>query len=75
MKKVAVSADLANVKQELKQAGYQVVELSGNNWQDASAVVVSGMDDNMMNIQTTLTKGQVIDASGKTPQEIINQLK
>ncbi|MDW7674932.1 MAG: YkuS family protein [Bacillota bacterium] len=75
MKKIAISPQLTNVKQELEQQGYQVVNLEKNNWQDASAVVVSGMDDDIMDIENTTTKAPVIDAAGKTTKEIINRIE
>lgn len=75
MNKVAISGNLENVKAELKKQGYEVVELESNQWQDAKAVVVSGGDVNMMDIQTTLTNAPIIDASGKTAQEIVADLE
>jgi len=38
-------------------------------------VVVSGGDDNMMGIQTTMTKAPVINAQGLSPQEIVQKIR
>lgn len=79
-KRVAVSDSLTPVKQLLNREGYQVVNLesdarlSGKGMGDFDAVVVSGIDDNMMGMQDISGGGVVIVAAGKRPEEIVEEL-
>lgn len=72
-KKVAVESNLTGIAKALEQKGYTVV--SPNNASDAIAAVVMGMDNNLMDIQNTVTKAPVIDASGMTPEEVISRIE
>ncbi len=72
-KKIAVDESLFNVKKKLSEEGYDVV--NAMNYEMADALVVTGMDNNMMNMQETDTKAPVIDASGKTTNEIYSEIK
>jgi hypothetical protein len=71
--KIAVEDTLTDVKQMLQEQGYTVV--STKNSSNVAAVVVSGMDNNLMNIQDIATKAPVIDASGKSPDEILSRIR
>lgn len=73
MKTIAVEDTLTNVREFLKSNGYRVVRLAGR--QEADAYVVSGMDNNLMGMQDRSTKAPVIDASGKTPEQVLNSLQ
>jgi hypothetical protein len=73
-KKVAVETTLTGIKQVLAEQGYTVVDPKGN-LNDATAVVVTGADNNFADIQDIVTKAPVIDASGKTPEEILSRIK
>ncbi|MCG8485530.1 MAG: YkuS family protein [Clostridia bacterium] len=77
MKKVAVEDTLTNVKSYLENNGYSVDYL--NNSKESldiyDAIVVSGLNNNMLGIQNSKTKSSVIVAKGRTPEEIKNELK
>lgn len=73
MKTIALSGDLARLRGELEKEGFNVVE--GTMADRADALVVSGMDNNAMNMEDIKTKKVVIDASGKSTREIIDQIR
>lgn len=72
-KKVAVEENLPNIAAALTQKGYTVV--SPKSREQIIAAVVAGMDENLMNIQTTATKAPVINASGLTPEQIVSRIE
>ncbi|MGC5327072.1 YkuS family protein [Brevibacillus sp. SYSU BS000544] len=74
MPKVAVEHSLKDVSKMLRDNGYDVVELG--NWQQmVDAVVITGLDENMMGIQTkTQTGAPVISARGMTTMEIFHEV-
>ncbi|MGQ9824274.1 MAG: YkuS family protein [Desulfotomaculales bacterium] len=73
MKRVAVEDSLTGVRTLLERNGYEVVSLAGGK--RADAVVVTGLDNNVMNMQDMAIGVPVIDASGKTPEEILESLR
>lgn len=78
--RIAVEMNLTGLREYLDQQGYEVVQLdplstSGVELQNCKAVVISGMDKNMLGMQDIGTGSPVIDASGKSPEQILNQLK
>jgi hypothetical protein len=79
-KRVAVSDGLSPVKRLLYQEGFDVVNLESNariseqGMGDYDAVVVSGLDDNMMGMQDISGRAVVINAAGKRPEEIVAEL-
>ncbi len=76
MKRVAVEDSLTNVSDYLKNQGCEVCKLTEEkNLDRCDAVVVSGQDENFMGMQDTLTKAYVVDAAGKTAEEVYNQIK
>ncbi len=68
-RKVVVHGYLGSVREMLQEKGYEILPLE--QMTEADAVVVSGGDDNMMGIETTLTEAPVIQALGMTPDEVI----
>lgn len=75
MRKVVVEDALTNVSSYLRSKGCEVSKLSDQrSLDDCDAVVVSGQDKNFTGAQDTLTKAMVIDACGKTPEDIYNQI-
>ncbi|MGF7186544.1 hypothetical protein GGQ84_002661 [Desulfitispora alkaliphila] len=72
---IAVADSLQNIKSELEREGYEVVSLENQAWQNAKAVIVSGIDEDIMNIEDSLTNAPIIDATGMTAEEIINDLQ
>lgn len=73
MRKIAVEDNLTGVRDLLEKSGYEVVRLAEQR--EADAIVVTGMDNNVLNMQDIATGVPVIDASGKTPQEILESLR
>ncbi len=79
-RRVAISDALSPVKRTLNQAGYDVVNLendadiSKKGIGDYDAVILSGMDDNLMGMQDISGKALVINAAGKDPAEILEEL-
>lgn len=71
---VAVERNLANIAEVLEESGYEVVPLDEANLQIVDAVVVSGMDNNLLNNQETITEVSVINAAGKSPADVLEEL-
>ncbi|VBB07502.1 Hypothetical protein LUCI_2751 [Lucifera butyrica] len=71
---VAVEKSLSRLFDTLETQGYEVISLDKANLDDVDAVVVSGSDINLMNIQDTLTDVPVINAAGKSADEILDEL-
>ncbi|HBT19812.1 MAG TPA: hypothetical protein DEA47_00280 [Peptococcaceae bacterium] len=72
---VAVDEDLSSLKEALEEHGYSVVGLGEGDIKKAHAVVVSGMDQNIMLMEDIKTKVPVFSAEGKTQREIIEDLE
>ena len=78
--RVAVEMNLTQVREYLDSQGYEVVQLdplslSEVELHNCEAVVISGMDKNMLGMQDTFTGSPVIDATGKSPQQVMSQLQ
>ncbi len=77
--KVAVSPYLHSVKERLHEEGINVVELDSENMDrisgDVSAIVVSGGDVNMMGMQDIQVEVPIINAEGKTSEDVVSQIK
>jgi hypothetical protein len=73
--RVAVEDSLTNIARSLKDSGYEVVDLNHNKLDNVSAVVVSGIDDNMMAMQDIKTKAPVINARGLTAEEVRSEIE
>lgn len=73
-KKVVVSDVLSHVKSALQDQGYEVLGMNGLN-QNPAAIVVSGLDDDMMGIQNVEVNAPVIDANGLSANEVLTELK
>ncbi|MBM7855807.1 hypothetical protein JOC37_002227 [Desulfohalotomaculum tongense] len=72
-KKIAVEDNLTDVKQALQQRGYQVV--SPQQGQDAAAMVITGMDENIMGMMGITSSAPVIEARGLTTGEILQKIE
>lgn len=72
---VAIEKVLSNLAEVLESEGYDVVTLDENNINSVDAIIVSGADINLLNIQDALTDVPVINATGKTFNEIIRELE
>ncbi|MDI6617727.1 MAG: YkuS family protein [Clostridiales bacterium] len=81
MKNIGVEKNLTNVIEYLTMQGYKIHEFdtSQKNSKDFidgfDAVIVSGIDKNLMGIQNTGAKTSIIDANGLTPQDIQKQIE
>lgn len=74
MRKIAVEEGISNaVMDTLKKQGYEIV--SPYRGQNVDVIITTGLDNNVMNMQDISTKAPVIDASGKTPEEILKRVK
>ncbi len=74
---VGVAADLAPVSATLRERGYDVVDLPAGGPEDAhglDVVVVSGESAGMLGIWRAQPPVPVVDADGKTPDEVAEQV-
>ncbi|WP_029687995.1 YkuS family protein [Thermoanaerobacter sp. A7A] len=79
-KRIAVESQLSNIKEYLKQKGYEVVELKEtlsekNNLNVYDAIVITGQSRNMLGIDDISTKVPVIDATGMSPFDVEESIK
>lgn len=71
---IAIESTLSTLADILETKGYEVVDLNENNLVGIDAIIVGGSDINVMNMQDSLTDVPVINASGKSFNEIIEEL-
>lgn len=80
MKSIGIQKGLSTVRDYLKNNGYSVYEVDTTNitssttLQSFDALVVSGVNDNIMGIDNTDAKIPVINANGLAPVDVKNQL-
>ena len=75
-KRIAVEEGLTNVVQALQEEGFEVTKLTEGRLPDVAAAVVSGMSNNFMGIHNTNgNRFPVIDATGKTVDEVVRQVR
>lgn len=72
MAKIAVEDSLTDVKQLLKQNGHEVVSM--DNATNCSCCVITGQDNNVMGMANTSTNASVINAEGKTAEQVVDQV-
>lgn len=72
-KKVAVAEGLSGLGRLLREEGYTVV--SPDAGEEVIAVVVTGMDNNLMGMQDIQTMAPVIDAAGQTADQILERIR
>lgn len=76
MAKIGVEESLVNVQQALQERGYNVVPLRNeNDVKNCDCCVISGQDQNVMGMQDVLTEAPVIDAQGKTADEVVQAVE
>ncbi|MFB6467124.1 YkuS family protein [Cytobacillus sp. Hz8] len=76
MAKIGVEQSLTNVQDALRQKGYDVVELkSEQDVKDCDCCVVTGVDSNIMGMQTISTTASVIDANGLSAEDVCQQVE
>lgn len=72
---VAIEKNLKNLFEVLETEGYEVVPLDTADMDTVDAIVVSGADTNLMNMQDIMTTVPVINAAGKTANDILAELE
>ena len=81
MKNVAVEKGLSSVKNYLQSQGYSVKEfdLSKNNnvalLSSVDAVVVTGVNTNFTELDSTGTNAPIIEARGLSPEEVKREIE
>jgi len=78
--KIAVEKDLTPVKDYLSHKGYRVDCIDFNQQDSAKlkgydAIVVTGLNSNVLGIEDTSTKSVVINADGLTPEQVASELE
>ncbi len=80
MNKVGIEKPLSNVRRylESRDCSVEVLDSSNKESQKAldkfDAIVVSGSDSNFMGMEDVVTSTKVINANGKTEDEIYNEV-
>ncbi|MFZ0368384.1 MAG: YkuS family protein [Halobacillus sp.] len=75
MKRIGIEENLSDIRSALQQKGYELVEMKKQ--EDAASCdccVISGQDRNVMGIMDAETKASVIDAHGKTADEVCQEV-
>lgn len=70
---IAVDDKLTNVREALQAEGYRVLDLH-QGIENCAAIVVSGMDDNLLGQQDIVTRVPVIDATGRDVDDIVEAI-
>jgi peptidase E len=79
-KKVAIEKNLHNVKQMFENQGYQVDTIDDTQIDSIGtiskydAIIISGGNKDFMGIEDTNTKSPIINAEGKTAEEIFKRV-
>ncbi|MEW6724468.1 MAG: YkuS family protein [Bacillota bacterium] len=73
---VAVAEGLTPVTEELRSRGYEPVQLGDDLSAvgDVAALVITGLDSNMMGVEDILTEKPVITARGRTAREVADEV-
>lgn len=75
MKKIiAIEDNLSPFERALRKEGYEVKSLK-EGWRDADAIIVSGQDENLLGMQEIQTRAPIISAEGRTPEQVLVDLK
>jgi hypothetical protein len=76
MARIGVEPVLSNVKTALEQAGHEVVDLhTPDDAANCDCCVITGLDKDMMGIHDTVLKGPVINASGESPEAVMEAVE
>lgn len=68
--RVAVEEGLRPVRERLEASGYDVVGIGQAAEDDVAAVVVTGMDTNVLGNHDIISRVSVINADGMTPEQV-----
>jgi hypothetical protein len=72
---VAVDRTLKPVRATLEQAGYTVIGPEDAALGHPIAVVVDGLDDKVLGLETPLTTAPVINADGMSADEVLREVE
>lgn len=72
---IAIEKNLAQLADLLETEGYDIVALENSNVEAVDAIVISGADHNVMNMQDIIVHVPIINASGKSTDEILAELE
>lgn len=67
---VAVEDNLSPIKDYLLDQGCQVIDVDSARTTKVDAVVISGSSKDLMGMQDIVIDAPIIDARGKTPSEV-----
>lgn len=73
MQTIAVENNLQPVKEALEAQGFKTVDM--REARKADCLVISGMDENVMGMEDIQVNVPVISAQGKTPKDIVSDVK
>lgn len=65
---------MSNIRSMLKDEGYHIVDMD-DNVRNVDAVILTGMDEDLMGMEETMTDGFILDATGRQPEEILYDLE
>lgn len=71
---VAIEDGIQGLRTHLEDEGFQVVDLADHP-NNADAIILSGLDENMLGDHTRVSDAFIINARGRQPEEIIYDLK
>jgi hypothetical protein len=72
---IAVEKNLSRIFDALETEGYDVVVLDNVAVDSVDAIVLSGADSNLMNMQDIATNVPVINAAGKSVEDVLGELE
>ncbi|WP_017727114.1 YkuS family protein [Halalkalibacterium ligniniphilum] len=76
MPRIGVEQSLTAVQEELKEKGYDVVQLkTEQDAQGCDCCVITGQDQNVMGMSDTTIQGAVIRANGMSAQEVCQEVE
>ena len=79
MVKVAVSPLLSNIQEHLREEGMEVISLESRHFarlpEEVAAIVISGGDKDFLGMEDLQTTIPVINAEGRTAEEISGEIK
>ncbi|UOQ43220.1 YkuS family protein [Halobacillus salinarum] len=76
MKRIAIEESLSDIRSALQEKGYELVTMkTQEDANDCECCIISGQDRNMMGVMDTVTQGTVIDAHGRTADEVCQEVE
>jgi len=72
---IAVEGQLSPFERALLDAGFRVIPLTEDALGQAQAIVVQGTDIHFLGMEDPLTVAPVINADGRTPQDVVREVE